>query len=142
MGAIPSGANRGWVPGEFAPKAQHSTCASTVWRRIAFGALRCRTLADMPDDLTGDPTDDPIDDISTRMYAAIAEPADYDSASASTVLITDEWSLALASRRMRRHARASQRAFAVAAGLSKTTVARIETGAVDPTVGVLLRMAH
>jgi len=94
----------------------------------------------MLDDLADDPADDPADDIDARMHAAIAEPGDYDQASASTLPITNAQSLALACRRMRRHANASQRAFAARAGLSKTTVARIETGAIDPSVGVLLKL--
>jgi transcriptional regulator with XRE-family HTH domain len=80
------------------------------------------------------------DELRASIDAAIAEPADYDPASRSAVFITDPQSLALALRRMRRHMYASQRAFAAAAGVSRTTVARIETCDVDPTVGMLSRL--
>jgi transcriptional regulator with XRE-family HTH domain len=48
--------------------------------------------------------------------------------------------LALAMRRIRRHAGLSQRALAAKAGVSAATVARIETGSVDPTLATLLRL--
>jgi transcriptional regulator with XRE-family HTH domain len=74
------------------------------------------------------------------MVEAIAEPGSYDPPSAASLHITDAQSLALACRRMRRQAGTSQRAFAVATGVSKTTIALIETCGVDPTLAVLLKL--
>lgn len=72
---------------------------------------------------------------------AIAEPAKYDDASGSQVVLTGLESLALASRRMRRQAGLSQRGMAAKAEVSKTTIAKIETATVDPTVGTVVRLA-
>ena len=96
----------------------------------------------MSDDVIDIPTQGDPDEVRARMLAAIAEPADYDPASASTLVISDAQSLALACRRMRRQAKVSQRAFAARTGVSKTTVARIETGVVDPTIGLVVRLAR
>lgn len=96
-----------------------------------------RMLAYMLDDFH----EDAAADVSAAMYASIAEPGDYDPASASSLPITDAESLALACRRMRRHAKASQRAFAAKAGVSKTTIGRIETGDIDPSIGLVMRLA-
>ena len=72
----------------------------------------------------------------------LAEPANYDTASRSELFITDAESLALACRRMRRHAGLSQRALAAKSGVAKTTIDRIEVGAVDPTISTLLKLAQ
>ena len=76
------------------------------------------------------------------MESVLAEPANYDAASRSELFITDAESLALACRRMRRHAGLSQRALAARSGVAKTTIDRIEVGAVDPTIGTLLKLAR
>jgi len=68
------------------------------------------------------------------------EPATYDAASRAELFVTDAESLALACRRMRRYAGLSQRALAAKSGVAKTTIDRIETGAVDPTIGTLLKL--
>ena len=73
--------------------------------------------------------------------AVLVEPASYDAASRAELFITDTESLALACRRMRRHAGLSQRALAAKSGVAKTTIERIETGMTDPTIGTLLRLA-
>ena len=72
----------------------------------------------------------------------LAEPANYDAASRPELSITDAESLALAFRRMRRHAGLSQRALAAKSGVAKTTIDRIETGKVDPTVATLLKLTR
>jgi transcriptional regulator with XRE-family HTH domain len=84
-----------------------------------------------------DHEDEPL----TPMEQTIAEPANYDPMSGPAVTIFDAESLAMACRRLRRQVRLSQRAFAAAAGVSKTTIARIETRQVDPTIGLVARLA-
>jgi transcriptional regulator with XRE-family HTH domain len=55
--------------------------------------------------------------------------------------VTDDESVGLVCRRLRRQSGLSQRALARKAGVAAATIARIETGATDPTVGTLVRLA-
>jgi transcriptional regulator with XRE-family HTH domain len=88
-----------------------------------------------------EPEGEPEREPATNREAVFAEPATYDPASRAQLFVTDAESLALASRRMRRNAGLSQRALAAKAGVAKTTIDRIETGALDPTIGTLLKLA-
>ena len=82
----------------------------------------------------------PPADPDELMAAVLAEPAQYDAASRAELVLDGPAALGLALRRARRHAGLSQRALARRAGLASTTVARIETGAADPTVRTLIRL--
>jgi transcriptional regulator with XRE-family HTH domain len=101
----------------------------------------------MPDDdpAIDDPAiDDPAFDAATDPYevmaAVLAEPAQYDAASRAEIVLDGPQSLGLALRRARRQAGLCQRGLARRGGVASTTVARIETGAADPTVGTLVRL--
>lgn len=98
-------------------------------------------MVDPADERTDEGTDERTDERTDEaLDEALADPCSFDPASAAALSITDAASLALACRRLRRQAGMSQRAFAVAAGVSKATITRIETGDVDPTIGLLLKL--
>ena len=78
--------------------------------------------------------------VVSESAVVFAEPATYDAASRAGLFITDAESLALAMRRLRRHAGLSQRGLAAKSGVAKTTIDRIETNDLDPTIGTFLKL--
>jgi len=80
------------------------------------------------------------DDPWREMLEAMAEVTRFDPESRAELPIMTADELSVACRRARRHAGLSQRAWAAKAGVAASTVDRIESCAVDASIGTVTRL--